>query len=66
MEPFCIVCKDKEKMYASKRHPTLDEAHAEAQRLANIEGKPFLLFVFAERVEPEVAFVAPVDTRGGA
>lgn len=53
MEKFWIVIKDIKETYTSKRHPSEEEAKAEAERLCKKENARFFVLEMVAYVEPQ-------------
>lgn len=52
METFYIVLRNKHETYVSKRHASLDEARAEAERLCRKEADVFYVMAVAGCAQP--------------
>jgi hypothetical protein len=52
MYKFWVVMRDKPESYISKRHPTMEAAEQEAERLCRKEQVAFYILQVIEAVEP--------------
>ena len=60
MEKFWVVLRDKAETYVHKRHSSLEEARAEAERLTRKENARFYVLAvvgFTESYNPPVAWI---------